>query len=119
MAAVLQLGVTLDYSIFLWHSYKEQKELVPDKDDAMVEAIRLTFTSILGSSLTTIAGFVSICFMSFTLGRDLGIVMSKGVIMGLLGTVVLLPCVIRLMDGAIEKRAINRYCRMSGESGAL
>ena len=103
VAAVLQLGVTLDYSIFLWHSYKEQKELIPDRDDAMAEAIRLTFTSILGSSLTTIAGFVSICFMSFTLGRDLGIVMSKGVILGLLGTVVLLPCVIRLLDGAIMK----------------
>ena len=105
VAAVLQLGVTLDYSIFLWHSYKEQKEQIQDKDDAMVEAIRLTFTSILGSSLTTIAGFVSICFMSFTLGRDLGIVMSKGVVMGLLGTVVLLPCVIRLLDGVIEKTA--------------
>lgn len=103
VAAVLQLGVTLDYSIFLWHSYKEQKALIADKDEAMSEAIHLTFTSILGSSLTTIAGFVSICFMSFTLGKDLGIVMSKGVIMGLLGTVVLLPCVIRLLDGAIEK----------------
>lgn len=103
VAAVLQLGVTLDYSIFLWHSYKEQKELAEDRDEAMAEAIRLTFTSILGSSLTTIAGFVSICFMSFTLGRDLGIVMSKGVVMGLLGTVVLLPCVIRLLDRAIEK----------------
>ena len=103
VAAVLQLGVTLDYSIFLWHSYKEQKALIADKDEAMAEAIHLTFTSILGSSLTTIAGFVSICFMSFTLGKDLGIVMSKGVIMGLLGTVVLLPCVIRLLDGAIEK----------------
>ena len=103
VAAVLQLGVTLDYSIFLWHSYKEQKEQTPDRDEAMVEAIRLTFTSILGSSLTTIAGFVSICFMSFTLGKDLGIVMSKGVVMGLLGTVVLLPCVIRLLDGVIEK----------------
>ena len=103
VAAVLQLGVTLDYSIFLWHSYSEQKALIPDKDDAMAEAIRLTFTSILGSSLTTIAGFVSICFMSFTLGKDLGIVMSKGVILGLLGTVVMLPCVIRLLDGAIAK----------------
>ena len=103
VAAVLQLGVTLDYSIFLWHSYKEQKALTEDKDEAMAEAIHLTFTSILGSSLTTIAGFVSICFMSFTLGKDLGIVMSKGVIMGLLGTVVLLPCVIRLLDGAIER----------------
>ncbi len=103
VAAVLQLGVTLDYSIFLWHSYSEQKKLNPDKDEAMAEAIRVTFTSILGSSLTTIAGFVSICFMSFTLGKDLGIVMSKGVILGLLGTIVLLPCVIRLLDGVIGK----------------
>ena len=103
VAAVLQLGVTLDYSIFLWHSYKEQKALTEDKDEAMANAIHLTFTSILGSSLTTIAGFVSICFMSFTLGRDLGIVMSKGVVMGVLGTVVLLPCVIRLLDKPIEK----------------
>ena len=100
---MLQLAVTLDYSIFLWHSYKEQKALTDDKDEAMANAIRLTFTSILGSSLTTIAGFVSICFMSFTLGKDLGIVMSKGVILGVLGTVTLLPCVIRALDGAIEK----------------
>ena len=103
VAAVLQLAVTLDYSIFLWHSYKEQKALTDDKDEAMANAIRLTFTSILGSSLTTIAGFVSICFMSFTLGKDLGIVMSKGVILGVLGTVTLLPCVIRALDGSIEK----------------
>ncbi len=103
VAAVLQLGVTLDYSIFLWHSYREQKKLTEDKDEAMAEAIGLTFSSIVGSSLTTVAGFVSICFMSFTLGRDLGIVMSKGVILGVLGTVILLPCVIRSMDGAIEK----------------
>lgn len=103
VAAVLQLGVTLDYSIFLWHSYKEQKSLNADKDEAMALAIGQTFSSILGSSLTTVAGFVSICFMSFTLGRDLGIVMSKGVILGVLGTVTLLPCVIRMMDGAIEK----------------
>ena len=103
VAAVLQLGVTLDYSIFLWHSYKEQKALTPDKDEAMALAIHQTFTSILGSSLTTVAGFISICFMSFTLGRDLGIVMSKGVVMGVLGTVILLPCVLRCLDGAIEK----------------
>ena len=103
VAAVLQLGVTLDYSIFLWHSYKEQKALTEDKDEAVVAAIHQTFTSILGSSLTTIAGFVSICFMSFTLGKDLGIVMSKGVVLGLLNTVVLLPCVIRVLDTAIEK----------------
>ena len=103
VAAVLQLGVTLDYSIFLWHSYKEQKALTEDRDEAMASAIHLTFTSILGSSLTTVAGFISICFMSFTLGRDLGVVMSKGVILGVLGTVVLLPCVIRALDGAIGK----------------
>ena len=103
VAAVLQLGVTLDYSIFLWHSYKEQKALTEDRDEAMDSAIHLTFTSILGSSLTTVAGFISICFMSFTLGRDLGVVMSKGVILGVLGTVVLLPCVIRALDGAIGK----------------
>ena len=103
VAAVLQLAVTLDYSIFLWHSYKEQQRLTEDRDEAMANAIRLTFSSILGSSLTTIAGFVSICFMSFTLGRDLGIVMSKGVILGVLGTVTLLPCVIRVLDSAIEK----------------
>ena len=103
VAAVLQLGVTLDYSIFLWHSYKEQKKLTNDKDVAMAEAIRLTFSSIIGSGLTTIAGFVAICFMSFTLGRDLGLVMSKGVVMGLLGTVILLPCVLRALDKAIEK----------------
>lgn len=103
VAAVLQLGVTLDYSIFLWHSYKEQKSLIEDKDEAMARAIAQTFSSILGSSLTTVAGFVSICFMSFTLGRDLGIVMSKGVILGVIGTVTLLPCVIRMMDGLIEK----------------
>jgi len=126
VAAVLQLAVTLDYSIFLWHSYKEQKSLTADKDEAMAKAIGVTFTSILGSSLTTIAGFISICFMSFTLGKDLGIVMSKGVILGLLGTVVLLPCVIRAMDHVIEKtshkpllpdvggigRFVTRHCKV-------
>lgn len=103
VAAVLQLGVTLDYSIFLWHSYREQKELTADKDEAMAQAIGKTFSAIAGSSLTTVAGFLAICFMSFTLGRDLGIVMSKGVVLGVLGTVTLLPCVIRMLDGAIEK----------------
>lgn len=101
VAAVLQLAVTLDYSIFLWHSYKEQKSLCSDRDEAMAAAIGQTFSSIVGSSLTTVAGFVAICFMSFTLGRDLGIVMSKGVILGVLGTVTLLPCVIRMMDTLI------------------
>ena len=103
VAAVLQLGVTLDYSIFLWHSYKEEQQTYSDKDEAMASAICKTISSIVGSSLTTVAGFVAICFMSFTLGRDLGIVMSKGVILGVLGTVILLPCVIRLLDRALEK----------------
>ncbi len=103
VAAVLQLGVTLDYSIFLWHSYKEQKAQCEDRDEAMAQAVCQTFNSILGSGLTTISGFVSICFMSFTLGKDLGIVMSKGVVMGLIGTLVLLPCVLRALDKAIEK----------------
>ena len=103
VAAVLQLGVTLDYSIFLWHSYKEEQQTYSDKDEAMASAICKTISSIVGSSLTTVAGFVAICFMSFTLGRDLGIVMSKGVILGVLGTVILLPCVIRILDRALEK----------------
>ncbi len=119
VAAVLQLGVTLDYSIFLWHSYKEQKALREDKDEAMTEAIHLTFTSILGSSLTTIAGFISICFMSFTLGKDLGIVMCKGVVLGLLGTVVLLPCVIRLLDGAIERTSHKPLLPNVGRVGSF
>ena len=103
VAAVLQLAVTLDYSIFLWHSYKENKNLTADREEAMAKAISLTFSSIVGSSLTTVAGFVALCAMSFTLGRDLGIVMSKGVILGVLATVTLLPCVILSMDKAIEK----------------
>ena len=103
VAAVLQLAVTMDYSIFLWSSYKEKKTQLADKDEAMAQAIHQPFSSILGSSLTTIAGFVSICFMSFTLGKDLGIVMSKGVLLGVLGTITFLPCLIRMLDGAIEK----------------
>ncbi len=103
VAAVLQLAVTLDYSIFLWHSYKENKARYASCEEAMAEAIRLTFASVIGSSLTTVAGFVALCAMSFTLGRDLGIVMSKGVILGVLATVTLLPCVILCMDKAIEK----------------
>ena len=103
VAAVLQLAVTLDYSIFLWHSYKENKAVIADREEAMAKAIQLTFSSVLGSSLTTVAGFLALCAMSFTLGRDLGIVMSKGVVLGVLSTVTLLPCLILMMDKAIEK----------------
>lgn len=104
LAAVLQLGVTLDYSIFLWHSYEEQKERFPeDKKKAMARAITYTLTSVVGSSITTIAGFIALCFMSFTLGLDLGIVMAKGVVFGVVGCVTILPSMILVFDRTIEK----------------
>ena len=104
LAAVLQLGVTLDYSIFLWHSYEEQEERYPeDKKKAMARAITYTLTSVVGSSITTIAGFIALCFMSFTLGLDLGIVMAKGVVFGVIGCVTILPSMILVFDRAIEK----------------
>lgn len=103
LAAVLQLGVTMDYSIFLWHSYKEQQELCVDKNEAMAEAIAQTVTSVVGSSITTVAGFVALCFMSFTLGLDLGVVMAKGVIFGVIACVTILPSMILVFDKAIDK----------------
>lgn len=104
LAAVLQLGVTLDYSIFLWHSYKEMKEIHPDDHkEAMAVAIGNTLTSVVGSSITTVAGFIALCFMSFTLGLDLGIVMAKGVIFGVIGCVTILPSLILTFDRALEK----------------
>lgn len=104
LASVLQLGVTMDYSIFLWNSYKEEKQRNGgDKEDAMAEAIAGTITSVVGSSITTIAGFIALCFMTFTLGRDLGLVMAKGVLFGVLGCVTTLPALILLFDRAITK----------------
>lgn len=104
LSAVLQLGVTLDYSIFLWHSYQEnQKQFPGEKEKAMEYAISNTFRSVVGSSITTVAGFIALCFMSFTLGMDLGIVMAKGVVFGVLGCVTILPAMILLCDKAIEK----------------
>lgn len=104
LAAVLQLGVTMDYSIFLWHSYEEQQERFPgDKKRAMAHAISGTITSVVGSSITTVAGFIALCFMSFTLGMDLGIVMAKGVILGVICCVTVLPSMILVFDKAIEK----------------
>lgn len=104
LSAVLQLGVTMDYSIFLWHSYKEQKARFDgDKERAMTHAISNTITSVVGSSITTIAGFIALCFMSFTLGKDLGIVMAKGVILGVIGCITTLPAMILIFDKAIEK----------------
>lgn len=104
LSAVLQLGVTMDYSIFLWHSYSEQKLIHPEsREDAMAHAIQATITSVVGSSITTIAGFLALCFMSFTLGRDLGIVMAKGVLFGVIGCVTILPSMILLLDKLIAK----------------
>ena len=104
LAAVLQLGVTLDYSIFLWHSYKEAKEETPDDhQEAMAVAIGNTLTSVVGSSITTVAGFIALCFMSFTLGLDLGVVMAKGVVLGVIGCVTILPSFILTFDKALEK----------------
>ena len=103
LSAVLQLGVTLDYSIFLWHSYQEELADNSDKKDAMAKAISATFTSVIGSSITTIAGFVALCFMSFTLGLDLGIVMAKGVVFGVIGCVTILPSMVLVFDNLIEK----------------
>ncbi|MCI7112477.1 MAG: MMPL family transporter [Lachnobacterium sp.] len=104
LTAVLQLAVTMDYSIFLWHSYQEQIERYDgDKKRAMAHAISHTIVSVTGSSVTTVAGFIALCFMSFTLGLDLGIVMAKGVIIGVMGCVTILPALILACDKAIEK----------------
>ncbi|MBQ3947072.1 MAG: MMPL family transporter [Ruminococcus sp.] len=104
LAMVLQLGVTMDYSIFLWHSYKEQLEFYPDnKHEAMAHAIANTITSVVSSSFTTVAGFLAMCFMSFTLGIDLGIVMAKGVVCGVIACVTVLPALILLFEGPIQR----------------
>ena len=103
LSAVLQLAVTMDYSIFLWHSYNEQLPLHESKEDAMANAIHATLTSVIGSSVTTISGFIALCFMSFTLGRDLGIVMAKGVLLGVLGCVTVLPAMILVLDKPLQK----------------
>ena len=103
LSAVLQLAVTMDYSIFLWHSYNEQLEHTTDHKEAMAVAIHETFASVLGSSITTVAGFIALCFMSFTLGRDLGIVMAKGVVLGVIGCVTILPSMILLLDKPLQK----------------
>lgn len=104
LAAVLQLGVTMDYSIFLMHSYEEQQAVYEgDKKRAMAHAISQTFSSVIGSSVTTVAGFIALCFMSFTLGMDIGVVMAKGVILGVLTCVTILPSMILVCDKLIEK----------------
>lgn len=103
ISAVLQLGVTTDFAIFLYHSYKEEKEKNSDKQLAMSEAITKTFTSVLGSSLTTIAGFLALCSMDLTLGEDIGIVMAKGVLLGVISVITILPAMILACDKLIER----------------
>lgn len=103
LSAVLQLAVTMDYSIFLWHNYNEQREIFQKPKQAMAVAIKNTVASVVGSSVTTVAGFVALCFMSFTLGRDLGLVMAKGVILGVIGCVTVLPSIILVFDKPLQK----------------
>ena len=103
LSAVLQLAVTMDYSIFLWHSYNEQRNRFEDNNQAMAEAVHETLNSVIGSSVTTIAGFIALCFMTFTLGKDLGIVMAKGVLLGVVGCVTVLPALILVFDKGLQK----------------
>ena len=103
ISAVLQLGVTMDFAIFLYHSYRQEQENIKDKNEAMSKAIAKTFTSVLGSSLTTIAGFLALCSMNLTLGKDIGIVMAKGVLFGVISVITILPALILQFDKWIEK----------------
>ncbi len=103
LAAILQLAVTMDYSIFLWHSYTEEKENFADRKEAMAAAVSNTLASVTGSSLTTMAGFLAMCFMSYTMGADMGIVMAKGVLLGVICSVTILPAMILLFDKPLEK----------------
>ena len=110
LAAVLQLAVTMDYSIFLWHTYEEYKEKYPDDNDrAMAHAISNTLVSVVGSSITTVAGFISMCFMTFTFGLDIGIIMAKGVIIGVLCCVTVLPSMLLIFDKVITKTNHKPY----------
>ncbi|MCI8992807.1 MAG: MMPL family transporter [Eubacterium sp.] len=120
LAAVLQLAVTMDYSIFLWHSYEENQEYYPgDKKRAMAHAVSQTVSSVVGSSVTTIAGFLAMCFMTFTLGMDLGVVMAKGVVFGVAGCVTILPSMILVMDKWLEKTKHKIHRPDSGKFCAL
>ena len=103
IAAILQLGVTMDYSIFLYHRYREECLVTADKRDAMETAIQAAFSSLSGSSLTTVAGFLALCFMQLLLGRDIGIVMAKGVVLGVLTVVLVLPAILLQLDGAVGR----------------
>lgn len=103
LSSVLQLAVTMDYSIFLWHKYEEERDITGDDHEAMAEAVNKTLSAVVGSSITTVAGFVALCFMTYKLGMDLGIVMAKGVILGVISCVTILPAMILVFDRFIEK----------------
>ena len=120
VAAVLQLGVTMDYSIFLLGSYRENRELYPDdRVTAMGHAIDSTFKSVIGSSVTTVAGFVALCFMTFTLGLDMGLVMAKGVVLGVLSCITILPSLVLVSDGLITKTAHRPLLRGTDRASAF
>jgi len=103
ITAILQLGVTMDFSIFLYHKFELYKETISDKKEAMNKAIKDTFKSVIGSSLTTVAGFLALCSMDLTLGKDIGIVMAKGVVCGLICVLTLFPSLLLVFDNLIEK----------------
>ena len=118
LSAVLQLAVTMDYSIFLWHGYQEQRSRCSARLEAMAQAIHNTLTSVVGSSVTTIAGFIALCFMSFTLGRDLGLVMAKGVLLGVIGCVTVLPALILVLDRPLQKLSHRPLILRTGKLAA-
>ena len=118
LSAVLQLAVTMDYSIVLWHGYQEQRSRCSDRLEAMAQAIHNTLTSVVGSSVTTIAGFIALCFMSFTLGRDLGLVMAMGVLLGVIGCVTVLPALILVLDRPLQKLSHRPLILRTGKLAA-
>lgn len=119
IAAILQLGVTMDFSVFLIDRYEEEKQKFPDKADAMSSAIQATFVSVSGSSLTTVAGFLALCFMQFTLGLDIGIVMAKGVLLGLVTVLTVLPAFVLCFDALIQKTAHKSFVPRFGGLNAF
>ncbi len=120
ISAVLQLAVTMDYSIFLWNCYNEKRMSIDDKEEAMAQSIKDTLTSVIGSSITTVAGFIALCFMSFTMGKDLGIVMAKGVVLGVIGCVTTLPALILVLDKPLQKtRHKSIIPKMEGFAGGI
>lgn len=119
IAAILQLGVTMDFSVFLIDRYEEEKQKYPDRTDAMASAIRATFVSVAGSSLTTVAGFLALCFMQFTLGMDIGVVMAKGVLLGLVTVVTVLPAFVLQFDGLIGKTVHRSFVPHFGKMNAF